>query len=105
MEQLAFNPGQHLTAKYARDILIQRHGKAPSVMGRLKSGAEPAYLQQPRDALGILAIRLDRHRLRRALHLPGLPQRALGDRPMVPGPPGGMTDARPAAIWLPALST
>ena len=38
---------------------------------------EPAHLQKPRNALGVTAIRLDRHRLQRRLHLPGLHQHGL----------------------------
>ena len=38
---------------------------------------EPAQLKQPRDAFGISAGRLDRHRLQRRLHLPDLHQHRL----------------------------
>ena len=35
---------------------------------------EPAHLQKPRNAFGVAPVCFDRHRLQRALHLPGAHQ-------------------------------
>ena len=53
-----------------RPLLLRRHRLAVH-------RPEPAHPQQSRDAFGIPAVRLDRHRLQRRLHLPRLHQHCL----------------------------
>ena len=50
---------------------------SPRTTGLVAALRDRAHLQKPCDAFGIPAIRLDRHRLQRRLHLPRLHQHSL----------------------------
>ena len=83
----------HLQAEVAQDTAQRelqigervQHGSArgqkrPHLLRRHRFAVhrtEPAHLQQPRNTFRIPAVRLDRHRLQRGLHLPGLHQHGL----------------------------